>query len=143
MTLLCHHFLTFFSISPINYYRGRDYSDKHCNDTAFDARKAKYIIFIEGKWSAHSESRELRERKKVSEWVHKVVNQLNKCEGIQSTAHPESVRDQISKSGNSKPPLGYYNFSYKKGIELLHIKKKRDPKNIFSLASRVSFLNKT
>lgn len=106
---------------------------------AFDAKGANFVIFIEGKWSSNSEARESKEKKKVSSWVHHVVNKLNMCDGIQSTAHPESVRDQISKSGKTQPPPGYYNFSPSIGERLIQIKKKRDAANIFSLSSRISF----
>lgn len=73
------------------------------------------------------------------EWVNWVVNQLHRAEGIRSTSQPESLRDQVPKRSN--PPLGWYNFDEKSGKQLLETKKKRDPKNIFSLTSRVSCLS--
>lgn len=135
------------AISPNNESRiflysigGHENKEEGADCLAFDSREANYVIFIEGKWSSNSEARESKERKKVSTWVHNVVNQLNLCDGVQSTSHPESVRDQISKSGKSQPPSGYYNFSQQNGERLVRIKKKRDSKNIFSLSSRVSFI---
>ena len=64
---------------------------------------------------------------------------MHKAEGIQSTTHPESTRDQVSKSGRTKPPNGWYNFDEINGRKLMAIKQKRDPKNVFSLASRISW----
>jgi hypothetical protein len=49
------------------------------------------------------------------------------------------MRDLVSKSGNSKPPPGWYNFSEASGRKLNRIKYKRDPRNVFSFASRVSW----
>ena len=68
-----------------------------------------------------------------------VVNKLNRVEGIQSTAHPESVRDQVPK--RSRPPTGWYNFDEYSSKKLLQIKQKRDPKNVFSLMTRISGLS--
>ena len=70
-------------------------------------------------------------------WVNWVVNKLNKSEGIQSTSHPETQRDQV-RSGK-EPPKGWYNFDEKSGKRLLAIKQKRDPKNVFSLASQIKW----
>ena len=63
---------------------------------------------------------------------------MNKAEGVQSTAHPETQRDQVSSSGK-KPPKGWYNFDENSGKKLNAIKQKRDPKNVFSLASKVKW----
>ena len=49
------------------------------------------------------------------------------------------MRDQVSKSGRSKPPPGWYNFDEQTGKRLMEIKNKRDPKNVYSLASRMSW----
>ena len=77
------------------------------------------------------------ERKKIIRWVHAVASELHFCEGIKSTSHPESTRDYVSKSGKSEP--GWYNFEEDNGARLEAIKKRRDPRNVFSLASRVSW----
>lgn len=107
---------------------------------AFDSRDMNFVIFIEGKWcDTASQSRDEKERDKVVKWVHWVANQLHFCDGMQSTAHPESSRDQVSKSGRSDPPVGWYNFGEENGMRLAEIKKKRDPRNVFSLSSRVSW----
>ncbi len=73
------------------------------------------------------------------DWVNWVVNLLHREDGIQSTSHPESLRDQVPK--RSKPPRGYYNFDQLSGTKLTETKNKRDPKNVFSLTSRVSYLH--
>lgn len=73
------------------------------------------------------------------DWVNWVVNLLHREDGIQSTSHPESLRDQVPK--RSKPPRGYYNFDQLSGTKLTATKNKRDPKNVFSLTSRVSYLH--
>ena len=59
------------------------------------------------------------------DWVNWVVNQLHRAEGIQSTSHPESIRDQVSKSGRTKPPAGWYNFDERSGKRLMEIKNKQ------------------
>lgn len=64
---------------------------------------------------------------------------MHRADGVQSTSHPESVRDQVPK--RSTPPVGYYNFDEETGRKLTETKKKRDPKNVFSLTSRVSWLS--
>lgn len=71
-------------------------------------------------------------------WVHSVVNSLNLCKEIRSSAHPESIRDQVSKSGRTKAP-GWYNFGVNNGTRLAEIKRSCDRRNVFSLASRVSW----
>eukprot|EP00551_Chaetoceros_affinis_P005561 CAMPEP_0203670962 /NCGR_PEP_ID=MMETSP0090-20130426/6899_1 /ASSEMBLY_ACC=CAM_ASM_001088 /TAXON_ID=426623 /ORGANISM="Chaetoceros affinis, Strain CCMP159" /LENGTH=965 /DNA_ID=CAMNT_0050535951 /DNA_START=198 /DNA_END=3091 /DNA_ORIENTATION=+ len=111
------------------------------NDVAFNARHMKYVIYIEGRWEAAAEHKYMKEKQKVMNWVHWVVNQLHRAEGVQSTSHPESIRDQVSKSGRTKPPAGWYNFDERSGKKLMEIKNKRDPKNVFSLASRISWLD--
>ena len=73
------------------------------------------------------------------QWVHQVASLLGYCEGVQSTAHPEATRDYISKSGKTKPPSGYNNFFRDNGMRLSEIKRRRDPKRLFSLASRVTW----
>ena len=107
--------------------------------TSFSARDMNYMIYIEGKWEAGAEHRKQKEKTMVSNWVNWVVNQLHLCEGIQSSVHPESMRDQVSKSGRSKPPSGWYNFKEGSGRKLDGIKLQRDPRNVFSFASRVSW----
>jgi len=111
------------------------------NDVAFNARHMKYVIYIEGRWEAAAEHKYMKEKQKVMNWVHWVVNQLHRAEGVQSTSHPESIRDQVSKSGRTKPPAGWYNFDEKSGKKLTEVKNRRDPKNVFSLASRISWLD--
>jgi len=105
---------------------------------AFDARGMNYLIMIEGKWNAVSRAREEKEKEKVIKWVQQTVNKLHKCEGIKSTVHPESYRDQVSRSGRRKSD-GFYNFSEENGRRLMAIKQRRDPKKVFSLTSRISF----
>mmetsp|Transcript_18034 Transcript_18034/g.23920 ORF Transcript_18034/g.23920 Transcript_18034/m.23920 type:complete len:628 (-) Transcript_18034:524-2407(-) len=123
---------------------GHNTSETSSKETAFSSRDMNFVIFIEGKWNeTGSESRDHREKQKVTKWVHWVANQLNFCEGICSTAHPESARDQVSKSGRSDPPPGWYNFSRENGSRLNKIKQKRDPRNVFSLASRISWADPT
>lgn len=112
---------------------------KDFHNLSFNARHMKYVIFIEGKWGAVTGHKHLKEKEKVTKWVNWVANQLHKAEGIQSTTHPESTRDQVSKSGRTKPPNGWYNFDEISGRKLMAIKQKRDPKNVFSLASRISW----
>jgi len=109
------------------------------NNAAFDSRNMKYVIFIEGRWDADSRHREQKEKEKTKRWVNWIVNQLHLCEGIKSSAHPESNRDRISMSNMGKLPSGWYNFSEQNGRRLMQIKQKRDPKKVFSLASRVSW----
>lgn len=125
----------------------------------------KYTIFIEGRWNADSRYREQKEKEKTKSkllfqysaylvshlllvlkflffpigWVNWIVSQLQLCEGIRSSAHPESNRDQVSSLGMGKKPPGWYNFSEQNGNRLLQVKQKRDPKKIFSLTSRVSW----
>lgn len=111
------------------------------HDVAFNARQMKYVIYIEGRWEAAAEHKYMKEKQKVMNWVNWVVNQLHRAEGIQSTSHPESIRDQVSKSGRTKPPAGWYNFDERSGKRLMEIKNKRDPKNVFSMASRISWLD--
>ena len=110
---------------------------------AFDSRDINYIIYIEGRWShTRNIERDEAEKKKVIRWVHAVASQLQFCEGIKSTSHPESTRDYVSKSGKTEPPTGWYNFGVDNGTRLEAIKKRRDPRNVFSLASRVSWQKK-
>ena len=97
-----------------------------------------YIIFIEGKWNAVNRQKSNREKAKVKNWVDVLVKQLHRCPGVQSTAHPESARDQVRKSGK-RPPEGWYNFDEDTGKRLTEIKKKRDPRKVFSLSSRISW----
>lgn len=108
------------------------------HDIAFNARQMNYVIFIEGRWEAVAEHKYAKEKQKVTKWVNWVINLLHKADGVQSTSHPESVRDQVPK--RKAPPVGYYNFDENAGKKLDQIKKRRDPKNVFSLTSRVSWL---
>jgi len=106
---------------------------------SFNARHMKYIIFIEGSWEAVAEHKYAKEKEKVKEWVNWVVKQLHVAKGTQSTAHPESMRDQVSRSGKTKPSSGWYNFDEVTGKRLAEIKSKRDPRSVFCLASRISW----
>ena len=108
-------------------------------NTSFSARDMNYMIYIEGKWDAVAKHKIEKEKAKVKNWVHWIVKKLNLCEGVQSSAVPESMRDLVSKSGKSKPPSGWYNFSELSGRKLNQIKNQRDPRNVFSFASRVSW----
>lgn len=110
------------------------------SEVAFDARDINFVIYIEGRWSdSVNDEKVEHDKKKVVRWVHAAASQLQFCEGIKSTAHPESTRDYVSKSGKSRPPSGWYNFEAENGTRLAGIKKRRDPRNVFSLASRVSW----
>jgi len=119
--------------------RGKDESERqHLNDhSSFCWRDSKYMIYIEGKWDAASQHKAQKEKNKVVKWVRWVVNQLAKCEGVKSSCYPESTRDQVSKSGRTLE--GYYNFNKETGKTLAYIKQRKDPKNVFSLASRISW----
>jgi len=110
-----------------------------CGDsTAFDARCMKYSIFIEGKWNAGS--REQKEKQKTRAWINWVVKQLHLCEGIHSTAHPETnSKDRHSQSDENEQPQGSHNFSEINGKRLIEIRERRDPNKVFSNASRVSW----
>lgn len=107
--------------------------------SSFSSRDMHYMIYIEGKWDAVAEHKLEKEKEKVKSWVHWIVNKLHLCEGIRSGVHPESMLDMVSKSGKSKPPMGWYNFTEHSGRKLNIIKYQRDPRNVFSLASRVSW----
>lgn len=106
--------------------------------SAFSGRDMNYVIFIEGKWNATNEQKGKKEKTKVKKWVDTLVSQLHRCPGVQSTAHPESARDQVRKSGK-KPPIGWYNFDEDTGKRLTEIKNRRDPQKVFSLSTRVSW----
>lgn len=109
-------------------------------ESAFAHRDVNFVIFIEGRWNeSDSESRDAREKQKIVNWVRWVSNQLHFCDGVHSTTHPESSRDQVSKSGRSEPPPGFYNFDETNGLNMTRIKKQRDPRNVFSLAPRISW----
>lgn len=109
-------------------------------NVAFDSRDINFVIYIEGRWSdTRNKEKDEAERKKINRWVHAVASQLQFCEGIKSTSHPESTRDYVSKSGKSEPPIGWHNFEEDNGARLEAIKQRRDPRNVFSLASRVSW----
>lgn len=113
------------------------------SNVAFDSRDTNYVIYIEGRWSnTRNVERDEEEKKKVIRWVHAVASQLQFCDGIKSTSHPESTRDYVSKGGKTEPPNGWYNFGEDNGTRLEAIKKRRDPRNVFSLASRVSWQKK-
>lgn len=116
-------------------------NDISTSNVAFDSRDINFIIYIEGRWSdtPRNLERDEQEKKRVIRWVHAVASQLQFCQGIKSTSHPESTRDYVSKSGKSEPPVGWYNFCFENGQRLEAIKKRRDPRNVFSLASRVSW----
>ncbi len=119
---------------------GRIAADKQRRKkSSFSGRDMNYMIYIEGKWDAVAAHKVEKEKAKVKNWVHWIVKKLHLCEGIQSSAVPESMRDLVSKSGNSKPPPGWYNFSEFSGRKLNQIKNQRDPRNVFSFASRVSW----
>mmetsp|Transcript_4154 Transcript_4154/g.7947 ORF Transcript_4154/g.7947 Transcript_4154/m.7947 type:complete len:778 (+) Transcript_4154:238-2571(+) len=107
--------------------------------TCFCSRDMHYMIYIEGKWDACDDHKLGKEKDKVKRWVHWVVNKLHLCEGIRSGVHPESMLDMVSKSGKSKPPTGWYNFNEHNGRKLNILKHQRDPRNVFSFASRVSW----
>lgn len=132
-------------ISPKNeskiviYSMGGEISNINSETSAFCARDMNYMIYVEGKWEAGTSSRVEKEKNKVLSWVRWIVIQLHLCEGVMSTTHPESNRDQVSKSGKSSPLLGWYNCSPFTGKHLINVKNKRDPRNVFSLASRISF----
>jgi FAD/FMN-containing dehydrogenases len=106
---------------------------------SFSSRNMHYMIYIEGKWDAYADHKLDKEKDKVKRWVHWVVNKLHLCEGIRSGVHPESMLDMVSKSGKSKPPMGWYNFNEHSGRKLNILKYQRDPRNVFSFASRVSW----
>eukprot|EP00549_Striatella_unipunctata_P011204 CAMPEP_0118713502 /NCGR_PEP_ID=MMETSP0800-20121206/25554_1 /TAXON_ID=210618 ORGANISM="Striatella unipunctata, Strain CCMP2910" /NCGR_SAMPLE_ID=MMETSP0800 /ASSEMBLY_ACC=CAM_ASM_000638 /LENGTH=427 /DNA_ID=CAMNT_0006618965 /DNA_START=72 /DNA_END=1355 /DNA_ORIENTATION=+ len=109
---------------------------------AFDFRDCNFAIYIVGRWdNTENASRDYRERERVIAWVQLVANKLNSSDQVRSTAHPESTRDLVSKSGRTKPGPGWYNFTKGNGTKLEEIKKARDPRNVFSLASRVSWDN--
>jgi len=112
-----------------------------CNEsnTAVCSRDMNYMVYIEGKWDAGPSARVDKEKNKVIGWVRWIILQLHLCDGITSTTHPESSRDQVSKSGKSKPPPGFYNCTTEAGNRLISVKNKRDPRNVFSIASRISF----
>ena len=115
-------------------------NDTSSSNVAFDSRDINFVIYIEGRWSdTRNKEKDEVERKKIIRWVHAVASELHFCEGIKSTSHPESTRDYVSKSGISEPPIGWYNFEEDNGARLEAIKKRRDPRNVFSLASRVSW----
>lgn len=108
--------------------------------TAFSARDMHYMIYIEGKWDANPNPNKLeKEKKKVKMWVQWIVNKLHLCKNVRSGVHPESMMDMVSKSGKSKPPAGWYNFNEHSGRKMNIIKHQRDPRNVFSFASRVSW----
>lgn len=110
------------------------------DNAAFDARCMKYSIFIEGRWNADTRVREQKEKQKTRSWINWVIKQLHLCEGIHSTAHPESnSRDRQSQSDENKQPLGSHNFSEINGTRLMVIRERRDPNKAFSNASRVSW----
>jgi len=105
---------------------------------AFDARCMKYSIFIEGRWNIGS--REQNEKQKTRTWINWVVKQLHLCDGIYSTAHPETNnRDRKSQTNETEQPQGSHNFSEINGKRLMEIRKRRDPNKTFSNASRVSW----
>jgi hypothetical protein len=106
---------------------------------SFSSRDMHYMIYIEGKWDAYADHKLDKEKEKVKRWVHWVVNKLHLCDGIRSGVHPESMMDMVSKSGKSKPPMGWYNFNEHSGRKLNILKYQRDPRNVFSFASRVSW----
>lgn len=121
------------------YDRGGAISEIASDKVAFDSRDTAFVIYIEGRWyDSKNKHRDQREKENIVKWVHSVVNSLNLCEEIRSTAHPESMRDQVSKSGRTKAP-GWYNFGVENGTRLAEIKKTCDRRNVFSLASRVSW----
>ncbi len=66
------------------------------------------------------------------------MNKLNKSVGVQSTAHPETQRDQM-RADKKQQAKGWYNFDESSGKKLMQIKQKRDPKNVFSLASEIKW----
>ena len=119
---------------------GGEIAQRHDLDTAICSRDMNYLIYIEGRWDAGPSAKVKKEKNKVIGWVRWIVLQLHLCHGVMSTTHPESSRDQVSKSGKSKPLSGFYNFTPESGKRLMSVKNKRDPRNVFSLASRVSFL---
>ena len=107
--------------------------------TSFSSRDMHYMIYIEGKWEAVAEHKLEKEKKKVKRWVQWIVNKLHLCDGVRSGVHPESMMDMVSKSGKSKPPVGWYNFTEHSGRKLNIIKHQRDPRNVFTFASRISW----
>jgi len=105
---------------------------------AFDARCMKYSIFIEGRWNIGS--KEQNDKQKTRIWINWVVKQLHLCDGIYSTAHPETNnRDRQSQTNETEQPQGSHNFSEINGKRLMEIRKRRDPNKTFSNASRVSW----
>ena len=115
-------------------------NDVASSNVAFDSRDINFVIYIEGRWNdTRNVEKDEEEKKKVIRWVHAVASQLQFCEGVKSTSHPESTRDFVGKSGKTEPPSGWYNFEEENGTRLEAIKKRRDPRNVFSLASRVSW----
>jgi len=100
-------------------------------------RPIHYFIIIEGRWDDTPN----KKKESVKKWVHLLANQLSHCRGIQSTSHPEALREVVSKSGRSDPPIGWYNFSKKDGERLVEIRRMRDGKGVFSLGrGRVSWM---
>merc|ERR1711920_28199 len=76
------------------------------------SRPINFVIYIEGRWNAtNSPIADALEKESVIKWVHLLANQLSHCHGIRSTTHPEALRDIVSKSGKTKPPKGWYNFT--------------------------------
>ena len=137
-------------------------SQKQTHNSSFPGRDMGYLIYIEGKWSESSSNTYAstfrsskvsqgkahghgqhgmidKEKHKVKQWVHSIVRKLHLLEGVQSSVVPEAMRDLVSKSGNTKPPKGWYNFGEWSGRKLDGIKGARDPRNVFSFASRVSW----
>lgn len=113
--------------------------------TAFDARDAKFVIYIEGRWSeSSSDERDGHERDRVRRWVNAVGTDLYRCDGVRSTMHPESARDQPGRSAKkAPPPPGWYTAGEETGARLAAIKKRQDQRNVFSLASRLSWAKST
>lgn len=105
-------------------------------------RPINYFITIEGRWNDTPNTSKFDKKKEsVKKWVHLLANQLSHCKGIHSTSHPEALREVVSKSGRSDPPIGWYNFDKEGGERLEEIKRMRDGKGVFSLArGRVSWM---
>ena len=137
-------------------------SQKQTHNSCFPGRDMGYLIYIEGKWSESSSNTYAstfrsskvsqgkahghgqhgmidKEKHKVKQWVHSIVRKLHLLEGVQSSVVPEAMRDHVSKSGNTKPPKGWYNFGEWSRRKLDGIKGAKDPRNVFSFASRVSW----
>ncbi len=68
----------------------------HRAHSSFSARDSNYMIYIEGKWDALAGKKIEKEKRNVVKWVNLVVNSLHRCEGVQSSVHPESNAPSVA-----------------------------------------------